>query len=81
MPGGDQRNQVGDLKRQVIPDFFWRDVAQVEAEGDVQDVSKREDVEGCLCPIGKKEQGDYDAAEEPGQTAQKQAQTFARYGP
>ncbi len=64
---GDQRNQIGDLKRQMIPDLFWWDVAQIEAKGDVHDVSEWEDVDGCLCPVGKKEQGDCDAAQEPGQ--------------
>ena len=81
VPGSDQRNQIGDLKRQVIPDLFRRDVAHVEAEGDVHEVSKWEDVDSRLCPVGKKEQGDDDAAEEPGQTTQEYAQTLARYGP
>ena len=81
VPGSDKRNQIGDLKWQVIPDLFWWDVAHVEAEGDVHEISKWEDVDGCLCPVGEKEQGDDDAAEEPGQTTQEYAQALARYGP
>ena len=56
-------------------------MAHVEAEGNVHEVSKWEDVDGCLCPVWKKEQGNYDTAEEPGQTAQEYAQALARYGP
>ena len=81
MPGSDQCNQIGDLKRQVIPDLFWWDMAQIEAKGDVHDVSKWEDVDGCLCPVGKKGQGDYDATEDPGQAEYEVAYTLARYGP